>query len=772
MTRRISLPLALFSVTAFLCAGTTAPLRAQSQHRKIELPKDTVIIPAPRESCALLDVPAKRNLMDGLLFNLLWSCGRQFELGPVTNAEAESVDESAESLRLITAAATTSDVLVNNPVGESGTSTPQSETSMARNPLTGTLCSAFNDSSSLSGFTGFSRSTNNGVTWADNGAVGSTAFGDPSLVWRQADGYFYLATLGSGGSLALWVSTNDCQTFNFVSNPSTVSDDKEMLAVDNNPSSPNYGFLYLVWTDFGVAGSPIRAIRSTDGGATWSGATTVSTGGTVQGAWPAVAPNGDVFVAWLSYTDFQNGPITVQVARSTNGGLTYATVTSPLVNAVSPRQAAASTTCARPSLNGNLRYLASPQIAVDRSGVLHVVYSYDPDGFNVGDVVNVYYRRSTDSGASWSTEVRLNDDATTRDQYFPTIQVNGPNVMAAWYDRRLDGSNLLQDYYKRVSTDGGLTWRASERVSDASSPIRIDPNMATCYHGDYDQSLVTTNNTEVVQWADDRRVSSAHNDADVYADAVAPLYEGYHDTADCSSFVGWAWDMNLPNDPISVDLFDGSNLLATVPANQFRQDLLNAGKGNGVHGFGYFTPTALKNAQWHSITARFGGTSTNLNWTPRSIICGITIFTTQVPGNFLDTAGQVYTVATQFGSANNGEITHLRFYRAVGESGTNVGKLWTDTGTFLGQVTFPGTPSSGWVEAELSPHIAITAGTRYRVAVNTNVKQSKTDCGIGGGITNGPLTAYQGFWIAGNGIFPTTSSCSNFFADVKFNSPK
>src|SRR5918996_4353718 len=137
MTRRISLPLALFSVTAFLCAGTTAPLRAQSQHRKIELPKDTVIIPAPPASCALLDVPAKRNLMDGLLFNLLWSCGREFELGPVTNAEAESVDESAESLRLITAAATTSDVLVNNPVGESGTSTTQSETSMARNPLTG-----------------------------------------------------------------------------------------------------------------------------------------------------------------------------------------------------------------------------------------------------------------------------------------------------------------------------------------------------------------------------------------------------------------------------------------------------------------------------------------------------------------------------------------------------------------------------------------------------------------------------------------------------------
>lgn len=495
-------------------AGTAS---AQEPVKRIEQPSRlTVIRRAPPEQCKLLDVPEARKRMDGLLFNLLWSCGRQAELGKVSQEAEEG--EPEERLRRITAAATATDVRTNDPTGESGASVTQSETSIARNPVTGTLCSAFNDSGEFygggGGFTGFARSTNNGQTWQDNGAVGGSAYGDPSLVWRRADGYFYLATLEAGGGLAVWVSTNECQTFNLVSIPTTNNDDKEILAVDNNPASPHYGNLYLVWTDFGVAGSPIRATRSTDGGSTWSAPVTLSTGGTVQGAWPAVAPNGDVFVAWLNYTNFLNGPITVQVARSTNGGLNYAAVASPLVNAVSPRDATATANCGRPSLRGNIRYLASPQITVDGNGVLHVVYSYDPDGYNVGDVVNVYYRRSTNSGASWSAEVRLNDDNTTRDQYFPTIQSDGSKIMATWYDRRLDGNNLLQDYYKRISTDGGLNWAPSERVSDASSSIVLNPNLATCYHGDYDQSLVLAAG-EVVQWADDRT-----GNPDVYVDAV------------------------------------------------------------------------------------------------------------------------------------------------------------------------------------------------------------------------------------------------------------
>ncbi len=106
------------------------------------------------------------------------------------------------------------------------------------------------------------------------------------------------------------------------------------------------------------------------------------------------------------------------------------------------------------------------------------------------------------------TEVLVNDDGTTRDQFFPTLSVGeGNTVSAAWYDRRDDPNNILVDYYQRLSYDGGVTWEPSVRVSDVSTPIYLDPNLATCYHGDYD-TQVQTETAALIQWSDDRRTST------------------------------------------------------------------------------------------------------------------------------------------------------------------------------------------------------------------------------------------------------------------------
>ena len=82
---------------------------------------------------------------------------------------------------------------------------------------------------------------------------------------------------------------------------------------------------------------------------------------------------------------------------------------------------------------------------------------------------------------TWSTEVRLNDDVTTNDQCFPTLSANGSTLQATWYDRRLDPGNLLQDTFRSVSTDGGLTWDANERLSDVSTPIEFDTGDTTAW---------------------------------------------------------------------------------------------------------------------------------------------------------------------------------------------------------------------------------------------------------------------------------------------------
>lgn len=490
--------------------------------------------PSP-EDCALLDDPQTRALMDGLLFKLLVACDRTDELGRVRQSPAEPIAPGGDA---------GPDVPVNDPGGDSGSSTTQSETSMALNEDTGTVCAGYNDSYHYfggggNGFTGFSRSIDGGATFVDQGALGVDSGGDPSIVWRRADGHFYFAALHTNG-LGLWKSTDDCQSFQWVGNPHTgFSDDKELMAVDNNPASPYFGRLYMVFTNFSSDGR-IWSLYSSDGGVTWTGLQAISATSSVQGAWPAVAPNGDVFVGWVK----TSGTITIEIARSTDGGATFNAVTSPAAGKEIPRNAAASSACGRAALAGNIRYLPSPQVVVGPDGVLHAVYSYNPAG---ADECDVFYRRSTDSGATWGPEVRVHDDTTTTDQFFPTLSVGASNVVSAtWYDRRLDPNNLLIDHYQAFSFDGGVTWQPSERLSDVSTPIYLDPNLATCYHGDYD-SHIQTETHAVTQWADDRNMINGHNDPDVFSDPV-PVSTDYLLTADPRSV-----DVCSPNDAV-VDI--------------------------------------------------------------------------------------------------------------------------------------------------------------------------------------------------------------------------
>lgn len=100
-----------------------------------------------------------------------------------------------------------------------------------------------------------------------------------------------------------------------------------------------------------------------------------------------------------------------------------------------------------------------------------------------------------------------------------------------------------------------------------------------------------------------------------------PDYQGSHDTGDCETISGWAWDANNPSAMISVDIYNGPTLIATVVADQFRQDLLDAGIGNGFHAFVLPTPDSLKDGRSYSISVGFGGTAIGLPGTPKIINC-------------------------------------------------------------------------------------------------------------------------------------------------------
>lgn len=484
------------------------------------------VVPAPdsRPQCRLLDDSALRARMSGAFeLALLEACGR-FTPG-VAGSTARQTPPGAKPSRPLAARVQSAPDVRVNAVDPPEWSTTQSETSIAINETTGTICSTYNDSYHYRveglGYCGFSRSTDGGQTFVDGGVMppggGGVSRGDPSVVWRQSDGDFYFTCIHETASygLGLWRSTDDCATFQWVGLAHAgSSDDKEFMAVDNSPTSPYFGRLYVAWTDFG-AGGRIRLVYS-DNGTTWSAPVNLSSSGaSVQGAWPAVAPDGDVYVAWLRWTT--GDLMSFEIVRSTNGGASFSAVTNPRSSVVVPRDAGATSNCGRDALNGDIRYLPSPQIVIGPEGCLHVAYSYDPDGYNTGDVVSSYYRRSCDHGTTWGPEVLLNDDGTLTDQFFPNVAVNDDNVVAAsWYDRRLDtAGNYFFDRYRTVSYDGGLTWQANERVSDVSSAVYIDPYGSSCYHGDYDQLAIDAG-WLYNHWSDDRVFFNGHYDPDIW----------------------------------------------------------------------------------------------------------------------------------------------------------------------------------------------------------------------------------------------------------------
>jgi hypothetical protein len=466
------------------------------------------------QACARLADPSVSARMSGALESALAeACG-------ISTPKPEVRLRPRVARRAALAVEGVPNIAVSDPSLDIGGST-QSETSVVAHG--DVVCAAWNDSGEgfgLNGFSGFGYSLDGGATFQDGGAFPSgpadSNYGDPALAYSVRDGSFYYAALSDVG-LSLWKSSDSCQSFSYVGpiHRGFFSDDKELIAIDNAPDSPFYGRLYVGWTDFAASGDQNVAAFTDDGGLTWSDAIAFpGSGQSGQGVYPAVAPNGDVYMAFVNLALSTGGLQDQWIYRSTDGGQSWTKLTIAEAQ-LRPEDPNASDNCGREALNGDIRLLPSPQIAIHAdpnaaSGyVIHAVYNYDADGSGP-DASDVFYRRSEDAAESFSDEVRLNDDTTTTDQFVPAVAVGDDGtVVASWYDRRLDPTeNLAIDRYATTSLDGGLTWVENQRLSDVSSPVgQTNPHfdgLATCYHGDYDQVAISGSTAHVV-WSDDRR---------------------------------------------------------------------------------------------------------------------------------------------------------------------------------------------------------------------------------------------------------------------------
>jgi len=337
------------------------------------------------------------------------------------------------------------------------------------------------------------RSFDGGETWSSS-ILSSTfgVWGDPVIDVDTSGNfyYFHLSNPPSGS----WIDRIVCQksidsgmTWNNGVGIGLVvpkEQDKQWSIVNRENNH-----IYLTWTQFDEYGSDdpadssiIRFSKSTDGGESWSEPIRISAqagdcvdeDNTVEGAVPAIGPNGEIYVAWA-------GPNGIVFNKSLDEGDTWLQEEIP----VNPMP-----TGWDYEIPGIQRANGLPITKCDLSGGSHngTIYVNWSDQRNGSGDTDIWLAKSIDGGETWSEALRVNDDTAGSHQFFTWMdvdQITG-NLYFIFYDRRNYTDNRT-DVYMAISVDGGNSF-INRLISD--SPFV--PN-AGVFFGDYTH-IVAHNN--------------------------------------------------------------------------------------------------------------------------------------------------------------------------------------------------------------------------------------------------------------------------------------
>lgn len=329
-------------------------------------------------------------------------------------------------------------------------------------------------------------SKDGGLTW-DGGKLTSPwgVWGDPCVVVDTAGRYYFFHL--SNPPVGNWIDRIVCQSKDSISAEwdrksymglnGTKAQDKEWAAV-----CPFTNNIYISWTQFDSYGSTnpscesiIRFSRSTDQGLTWMEpirlnnvpGNCIDDGHTVEGAVPAVGPNGEVYIAWA-------GVDGLRFNRSLDQGLTW------LENDILINQEGGNWN--QPNIPGISRCNGMPVTTCDISGGPHngTIYVNWTDQRNGEDDTDVWLSKSTDGGNTWSEPVRVNDDPPGRHQFFTWMAIDQTNgyLYFVFYDRR-NHNDAKTDVYLACSRDGGQTF-----INTLISETPFIPNK-NIFFGDY-----------------------------------------------------------------------------------------------------------------------------------------------------------------------------------------------------------------------------------------------------------------------------------------------
>lgn len=336
-----------------------------------------------------------------------------------------------------------------------------------------------------------------GETWVFSEPIEAGVFrSDPVLDFDMEGNFYYNSLSSDNGNFFCHVfqseenQTWDLGTFAY-------GGDKQWMVIDRTSGSTN-GNIYAFWKA-GLSNCTGSFTQSLDGGQTFEACEHVDnnpTRGTLT-----VGPNGELY-ACGEYS--QNS---FSVIKSTNVGIVGENLNweTSLVN-----------------LGGQLSLYDGPNpsgmlgqawIQTDHSDTEYRGNVYLLATINSSssiDKADIILARSSDGGETWSEAIRINDDASEENwQWFGTLSV-APNgrVDVLWLDTREYPGAVTSALYYSNSFDGGETWSANEKLSEAFDPHLGWPNQEKI--GDYYHSI-SDNNGVHLAWA-----ATFNGEQDVY----------------------------------------------------------------------------------------------------------------------------------------------------------------------------------------------------------------------------------------------------------------
>ncbi len=298
-----------------------------------------------------------------------------------------------------------------------------------------------------------STSADYGKTWSPSRVMLESRSGqfDAQITVDPSDGRtIYAAWLQDGKRAAMVAKSIDFgATWTYtIAVRSNVELDKPWLAVRSQSVYVAFNHEEEVWVavsqDGGRSFAPIRVNSQSHPGWSLLGTATVDA-------------SGNAYLAWSAYAKAAGarGPVQLYVAKSADQGKSWST---------KPFAVSAAAPGCRNEQCGEAYLGPQVSLASDSDGTLYALWNA---GRTAMGTQRIYFSSSTDGGENWLPRSSVSLAPAGVEHAFPAIAAgSGGDVRIAWMDsRNSTRSSRVWNLYYRSSSNGGATWGEELRIS-------------------------------------------------------------------------------------------------------------------------------------------------------------------------------------------------------------------------------------------------------------------------------------------------------------------